>query len=430
MNIRLLRLVPVVLCLIVLAWFLPKNYLRVTKGERCTVSGHYSPLTDEFILWDYGPKGLSFRKAMGGHKCSSLEARKYLPFIFYNDVLKRKGFPLCIGGRNYSYQDAAKTHSFRFFPGEVFAQKYPLHFLMEASPKTADLSMPDSLMILDEDKVRFVECNTGKEKQEQGKIFTQAMLDAGVVFPIIVSATNSNPRKKFDEGMVFIDSTNKLFQIKQIEKLSFCKYLNYTFKEKPLSINVDENIGKKYFAEVATEKGVYLVTYKKGVVRLPLPFYKPDTSVLKVWSKPVYQSVILKDSDEYGVTHLLALNESWEQKAAHTEPCPKTLAEHKTWVDYGLSMLSPFRLERYVSDNPQTLLYLTLAPDMKLAAAACVIWMLVYLFLTGQRYPGISLRPRLRRQALEILIVVVTGLPGLLSLWIFGPLTGKIQQRG
>lgn len=426
MNIRFLRLVPVLLCLVVLTWFLPKHYLRATMGERWSVTGQYSPITEDFIIWDSSPSGLVFRST-DGQKYSLLAARKRMPFVFCNDVLKRNGFPLTINGRSYSYQDAMKTHVFRLFPGKVFARSPKLHFLMESAPETAELYMPNSIMVIDEDKIRFIDCNTGKEKKEKSRIFTQKMIQSGVVFPIVLSATNSTPRKKSDEGMLLVDTEGKLFQLKQIKDAPFCRYLDHTFETRPIFINVDENTKKEYYGEVVTDKNVYLVSYKKGLIKLPLPSYNPRESVLKVWSKPVYHSLILKNVDKYTPTRLIALDESWKEKAALSEPCPKALAERKKWVAWGLSILSPFRLNQRLPYKPRMLLHIVPAPYFLLAAVFCVLWTLLYLFLTHRRYPALSWARQIRQQCLEIPIVLVTGLPGMLSLIVFGPLTGKLD---
>ncbi len=424
MQIRFLRLIPIFLSIVILTWFLPENYLRATKGDRRTPSGQYSAIINDFIIWDYRPSGLIFRN-MDGQEYSPIQARRLMPFVFYNDVLKHNGFPLTINGHSFSYADAAKRHRFRISPNTIFSHHRPLHFLMESSPETAGFSLPDDLMVLTQDKVRFIDCRTGNEDKEKGMKFTQSMVNAGVVFPIILSATNPNTHKKIDEGMLFIDSQWRLFHLKQVKHLPVCEDLNHKFETLPLFINVDENLKKDYYGQVVTENRVYLVTYEKQLIPLPVPDYNARRSILKVWNKPVYQTLILKNTDIKRPTEFVVVDESWQVETQHSEPCPPAILKHKKWVNCGLSILSPFRLKRYLPDKPGPVIDIVPAPILPLAVVSCAFFAGVYLFLTRRQAPTLSFFNRIRQHAIETLLVLFLGFPGLIAILIFGPLGSK-----
>ncbi len=424
MHFRFFRLLPIFLTIVVLTWFVPKTYLRITKGERWSVTGQYSCITNDFVIWDSRPSGFVFRDR-NGKEYPPVVARRLMPFVFYSDVLRHNGFPLKVHGRSFSYQDAVKNHVFRISPSLLFAQHRPLHFLLESAPATVGFVLPESIMVLDNDKVRFIACKSGELRQEKSVAFTKEMQRAGVVFPILVSATNNNTRKKFDEGMLFVDSEGKLFQLKQIKEKPVCRFLNHKFAKPPLFISVDENIKKDYYGQIVTEDGVYLVSYDEKLIRLPLPSYDPSKTLLKVWNKPLYQTLVVKDVDIRKPTELIVVDEAWQVTTTHSEPCPEPVISRSKWVGYGLSLLAPFRLKTHLPYQTATILSVDPAPSLFLAIVACLFFAALYLFVTRHFYPGYSLTRRIRHQALEVAIIVFFGLPGMIATLIFGPLAAK-----
>ncbi len=426
MSIRLFRLVPVFLSLVVLTWFLPKIYLRTTMGERWTVSGQYSPVLNDFIIWNYTPAGLVFR-SKDGKKYPKMAARKLMPFVFYNDALKNNAFPLIFGDRSFSYQDATQNHIFRLYPQKIFKRHPQLYFLMESEPKTAGFSLPDDVLILDKDKVRFISCATGKGKKKKSALFTQEMRQAGAKFPVLLAANNPDNYKPFDDGLFFIDSKYKLFQLKQINGAPFCRYMNYTFTETPLFINIEENTRKEYCGQVVTPENIHLIRYEKKPVRLPLPAYNAKTTSVMVWNKPVYKTLILKDIDIQQPTQLLATTPSWTTQATHKEPTPNMAVEHKKWQDAWLSILTPFRLSQHLPHKAGTILCVQPAPYPLLAVISCLVAALFYNFL--RREHPFQLRKHIKRTWAETLLVVLFGFPGLTSLLLFGPLTTRLDTK-
>ena len=65
MRIYWLRLAPIFLGILVLAWFVPQTYLRTTRADYFQVSATYSPLRKEFILWETGPSFFVFKTEAG-----------------------------------------------------------------------------------------------------------------------------------------------------------------------------------------------------------------------------------------------------------------------------------------------------------------------------------------------------------------------------
>ncbi|PIE74349.1 MAG: hypothetical protein CSA19_00190 [Deltaproteobacteria bacterium] len=424
MSIRFFRLVPIFLCLVVLTWFLPKIYLRSTIGEKQVIYGHYSPILKDFILWDYTPAGLVFRDK-NGKKYPQMAARKLMPFVFYRDTLKNHGFPLVLEGRSFSYQDTLKNYIFRLDPGKVFDRHLPFYFLMESSPKTAEFSLPDDVLIMDKDKVRFISCSTGEEKKEKSTLFTQKMQQAGATFPILLAASNPNEHKTFDEGLFFIDSKAKLFQLKQIQGAPFCQYMNHTFDETPLFLNIEENMRQNYYGQVVTQKNIYLISYEKKLIPLPLPAYDAQKSTVTVWDMPLYKSLVVKNSEPQKPTELIAADESWSTWAVHSEPCPQMTARHQKWQNIGLSILSPFRLNQYLPYKAGTILCIEPAPFPLLAAGSCLLCALLYILFLRRKY-AFGLAEHIKKTGFETLLILFFGFPGLLSLFLFGPLNNKV----
>lgn len=418
MSVHLFRLVPFFLCLIVLNWFLPKIYLRATIGENRNVSGQYSPITQNFILWENTPTGLIYRNA-NGEKLSQIEARKLLPFFFHQDGLKHNLFPLHLEGQQFSYQDALTNHHFRIYPGKVFKHRLPLYFLLESAPQTAELSLPDDVLLFEKDSVRFINCKTGLNKKEKSEIFTRALLQSGVTFPVQLAANNPEPQKPFDEGLFFIDGQNKLFQLKQIKGKPFCRFMKNTFSSLPLALFVDENLQKKYYGQIVTDKNIFLIGYDQKLIRLPLPNYEAANTQVQVRNTPFYKTLIAQKNDIQKPTTFIAADKFWQQHSVRKESCRPPVAAYQKCREQGLSLLGFFRISQFQANKAGTVLRIELA-SFPLIAAASNLLCVVLLFLR---------RFHLQKSWFEMLSVAVFGLPGLISLLIFGPLCQSKKQK-
>ena len=322
-------------------------------------------------------------------------------------------------GETFSYQDALTNHNFRIYPGKVLKRRLPLYFLLESAPQTAELSLPDDVLLFDKNAVRFIDCKTGRNKKEKSEIFTHALLQSGVTFPVQLAANNPEPQKLFDEGLFFIDGQNKLFQLKQIKGKPLCRFMKNTFSSLPLALFVDENLQKKYYGQVVTDNNIFLIGYDQKLIRLPLPNYEAVNTQVQIRNTPFYKTLIVKKNDIQKPTTFIATDKFWQQRAIQKEPCQPQITSYQKRREQGLSLLGFFRISQFQTGKAGTVLRIESAP-FPLIAVASNLLCVVFLFLQ---------RLHLQKSWFEMLSVAIFGLPGLISMLVFGPLCPNKKQQ-
>jgi hypothetical protein len=389
--------------------------------DRFYTNGFFSPITKEFILTQSSSDKFTYHDEKGG-VLSKFAAQKLLPFIYSGNINKWGGFPIETDEGNITYEFAADSLiSARVSPSVVLAQKLPLYILYESAPLGTTLEIPSDILSIKPDRLVFINCENKTVNREKSEIFTEALKNAGVVFPIVSAASNPYNLKPFDEGMFFADNDNKVFQLKIIEGEPFIRSVNITTDEKILYMSVDENYKKIFYGVIVTEKSVYLNMYEGGAQKLPIQGYDPKADSISVIFTPFYKTLAKRDlSVENPTTHFIAADKNFDTIREYDEKIPEEIAQKREYISYGLSFLSPFSLTQFSHFSNEILFEINPAPHFIFALLGIIFALILYFCI------NLTLKKRL--DPLTIFAICFTGILGFIASVFFSPLGKKSRS--
>ncbi|MBB5141978.1 DUF4857 domain-containing protein [Desulfovibrio intestinalis] len=423
MRIYWLRLAPVFMGIFVLAWFVPQTYLRSTRAEYYQVSGMYSPVFKEFVLWETGSSLFIFKRE-DGTRLSLREGRMATPFSFPKDIEKWGGFPLEIDGQTITYTDAQENAWARVNPRAVMLPMSRVQVLMESAPETSSYKLPPDIMLVDDNALRFVDCATGKENPAKGKVFTAALNDAGVHFPLQAAASNPDPYKGHDEGMFFVDASGALFQLRMVKGQPLCRNTGHKISGKPLFIDVKEKRNSDFLGVIATDNGLFLNLRNTEPLRLPVS-YEPGTQSVSLWITPLDATITVKGlgPENQRQAFMVATDNKFRVLRNLDLNTPPAVLDRQQNLQRGLSLLTPFSIVQFEPHIPGTVLHVRPAQYPLLALAGCVLSSIVLLVVRRRARATHGVGSLLRWTWPELVLTLTLGLPALLMLLLMGPLT-------
>ncbi|MDR3177362.1 MAG: DUF4857 domain-containing protein [Campylobacteraceae bacterium] len=399
-----------------LFWFIPNFYAKALKSDIFQLGGSFSPITKEFVIWEASPEKLTYKNEES-IELDRISAQKMLPFLFHNSISKWGAFPLeSVDGESISYDEAKfGIQMLKLSARDVLSEALPLYVLFESSPMGAFLEMPSDMLLIKSDRVVFIDCASGKENIEKSQKFTEALKSGGADFPILKAFANPSDHKPFDEGLLFIDGGNRLFQLKMIEGAPFVKQLSKTMGEKVLHISVDESDRRLFYSSVVTEESIYINTYEDGLKKLPLTDYNPKTTSISAFFTPMYHSMTYSDlSLKNPPTRFTAITKEFDIMREYQKSTPQNIVQKREYVSYVLSFLTPFRLVQFNAFSSEVLFDIKFAPDAVFALFGIAFALMLYVALNFRRL-----------RAVNLIAVCFGGIPGFITLQIFGSISKK-----
>lgn len=139
-------------------------------------------------------------------------------------------------------------------------------------------------MLLDDTRLRFVNCADGKENTDKGTAFTAAVLAAvGRNFPFRPQAAMSTHTRGWMKGSSFVDARGTSFQLLMVRGKPECRNTGHHIFWQALRVDVRENKYSDLLGTIATETGLYINRRGQAPMRLPLQ-YQPDVQNVSVWA--------------------------------------------------------------------------------------------------------------------------------------------------
>ncbi|MDR2081754.1 MAG: DUF4857 domain-containing protein [Campylobacteraceae bacterium] len=422
MRIDIPRTACFLLCVISLSWFIPHFYDKATRLDRFYTNGFFSPVTKEFVISQINLDNFTYYDEKG-NVLNKFEAQKLLPFVYAGNINKWGGFPIETDDGIITYEFAANSlMAARVLPSSVLAENLPLYLLYESAPFGTTLEIPSDILSIKSDRLIFINCADGTINQEKSELFTEALKNAGVVFPIAAAAVNPYNLKPFDEGMFFADNANRVFQLKIIEGAPFIRSVNITTDEKILYMNVDEDYKKIFYGIIVTEKSIYLNMYEGGAQKLPIEGYNPRTDAAGIIFTPFYKIITKRDlSAANPHSHFIAADKNFDIFREYEEKIPNNVMQKREYVSYGLSFLAPFSLSQFSHFSHEVLFEIAPAPHFIFALLGIVFALILYFCI------NLTLKRRL--DILTIFAICFTGILGLIASAAFSPLSKKSKGQ-
>lgn len=420
MKILYLRLVPVLLGVFVLYWFIPQSYLRATRSEYQQTKAMYSSVKKEFIIWDQNAVGFTM-KTEANEPLNQKEGRMLLPFLFARDVAKWQGFPLMIDDKEYTYEDAKNLQVLKMFPRKALIGLPRLFIILESQPDTSSFDLPDDVMILKNNAVCFVNAETGKIKKEKSELFTTAIQNAGAKFPWKAAGNNPDPFKAFDEGLFFVDATNTLFQMLMVKGQPVVKNTHYVLEKPVVSLTVQEDITKEYYGLIVSEDTLYINRYNAKPLALPINYNVYEQSVDMLGNAVDFSINIKKlDGTKLFETQSLATDKDFHILRQYESSISKAQKEEHEWVKRGLAFLTPFSLIQFTPKAIGIVFEWRLTENILFSLFGSITGMVIYLLV--QYVWQKQKKYFLKRNLLPLCIIAIFGLPSAIMLFIFAPI--------
>ncbi|MDR1460157.1 MAG: DUF4857 domain-containing protein [Campylobacteraceae bacterium] len=416
MKINIPRFAIFFVCVMGLFWFIPNFYTKAFKADKFQFGGFFSPISKEFVIWEVGPDRLTYKNE-NDEKLDRVSAQKMLPFLFYNSINKWGAFPLqTVDGENITY-DTAKSgiQMLRLSARNIFSDALPLHVLFESSPLGVSLEMPEDMLLIKFNRFVFINCTSGKIDKEKSESFTAEAKNAGIIFPILKAFSNPSDMKPFDEGLLFADSANKIFQLKMVEGAPFVKKISEAMDGKILHINVDENEKRVFYSSIVTEDSIYINTYEDGLKKLPIENYNPKTTSTTAYFASIYETILLNNlSAKNSSMHYVAAKD-FDIVREYQKNLPQDIVQKREYLSYGLSFLSPFYLAQFNNFSNEVLFEMKFAPNLVFAFFGILFALVLYIVLNYKK----------RFYVVDLAAICLTGIPGLIALQIFGSIAKK-----
>ena len=276
---------------------------------------------------------------------------------------------------------------------------YPL---IESEPETARLVFPEDRFRFGEE-MEFINADYNRLDLEQTRIFTQALKNAGFIFPARLAAGKGTILKPFDEGYFVKDAQNAVFHIKRVKGEPQVARTPLDPNLEIRTIKVSENQSRKFYGLVLTgDDRLFLLSYDDyRLIYLPLAGYDPETMDFKLIVNPLYRTAVYSDDK---VIRAVLMDEKYQylDRNDHVMPGaePAPIQRFIRWA-------TPFKIGL---ENPNSG-YLTLDLKWHGWGSLAVSGLALVLFLILASRQKLGLRARL----LDGALVLLTGVYGLVA---------------
>lgn len=409
------RLATVLAAMAALAWFLPDLYRRATQPERVRISAYYSAETGQFQIRTDAFDKTSFHDEEGNALTAEAHRRR-LPFLYFADLIKHGQFPAEVAGRAVTPEAARREMQVvQLNPRDWNAPHLNLNTLFESAPWGARLALPEDMFRVEPAGLTFIRTADGSVNAEKSELFTQAMHEAGVVFPLRGLGGNPSPLKDFDEGYLLVDAAQRVFQLKLAQGRPICRDTGLVVPGAVRAVTVEEHARREFIGAIVTDDSVFLVTYADTLVPLPLDGFTADHSMASLRTDPLNRTAAAADMRDRinNPLRMVVTGVDYQPLRRFDLPLPQDIRAHALRMQSVASVLFPFSIIQAAPEDGRVLLRLVPAANLALAGAGCVAATLILWAL--RRRAGRRMKP------VEAVVTLLGGIPGLIALQLFGP---------
>ena len=351
------------LIIFVSALYLPMIYNTLFLDEVEKTHLFYSPVSRDFIYKEkvvgQVPEAvlataedhhaeIAYRKADGNY-VDRVTFEKHLPFIFYKNMDIWGLLPMALrgaDGREYTFTKSAIKKSRRVLELKSRdiqgnAPQTPAWPLFESNPGQARLVFPDDRFYMTHGGMEFINADTNALDEKLTHTFTQALRDAGFVFPARSVNGKFTVLKPFDQGVFLVDQAFAVFHLKRVNGLPVVVKTPISPSLNTRHIKSSEDKRGRYYGLLLDGGGrLHLFSRENyGLIPLDLPGYDPDTMDVKLIFNPLYCTVVYSDD---AIIHGGVFDDQFKRLATYTHPMSRQTPIPATRIR---DTLFPFSLE-------------------------------------------------------------------------------------
>ena len=404
---KISRYILVTIGILVASVSIPNLYWTIFEEVKNIPIIYYSCTLNDFMIVRSG-KGKTVFEDTKGNKYSTSEYEKNLPMMFFRQLMSDGRMPDTIKGIQMEPSILNKAKSFfSYTPDKLRSPQPQLNPLFESESGKVQLSMPDDFFRIN-NSIEFIKASNNKIDIDKSILFNIALIEKGFVFPAKIVAGIPTTRKSCDDGYFIKDSTGNLYHLKMVKGKPYVTKINIPNGIDIQYIECVDLRSKEFYCYLFTKNdGIYVLTEDVyELQRIPIEGFDPFQHTVKfncdIFNKTIalytdnsVQTVVV--DDVYNVVD--TYNETWKGKYERTDG--------KTF-----SRLFPFELSMTIPESDYINFYFKLSPGY--------FWVIINLgFMILASWLAIRRKSSLKKNLLDLVIVLVTGIYGFIATQIF-----------
>lgn len=406
MIVKLSRLFILLVVIFVASITLP-HYYKISFGNRIvTPMINYSPVTEDFLISEYGNKKF-FWKDRQGNTYSHSEADKLMPLANYRVLLGKGIMPDSIQGIKIDIDTLRVNNLFtRLRPKEIDAPGINMFPLFESKPPRFKLTMPTNYFGVN-NRMEFIDAESNKVVEQLTASFTNALTDIGFAFPGKKFFGNPTTRKAFDEGYFIIDALGKLFHVKKINGQPYCKNISLPDDFAVRHMIVYENSLREFYGLIVNDNNeIFLLLYDQyKLKKLPVESYDALNDQMIFRGNIFYRQVnVVKDSK----IKTFVMDRNYETVAFYEDDIPKRYSATAAMIQ---KVLFPFTLS--LSKSTSYFVGFHFSTYSCIALILNILLMAALLFFKRYRTKSVL------NKWYDFAIVLVTGIYGFIAVLVY-----------
>ncbi|MBN2069045.1 MAG: DUF4857 domain-containing protein [Opitutales bacterium] len=324
--IHFVRILLFLLATGVLSHYLPLTYWIAFSEKVEAPYTIYSSVLEDFAFYRFEESGIRYMDRSG--VAYSEEAfQKITPLHNYLQLYHDGKLPDEIRGVPISTKIIREQRtSLRLKAPELDFPGVALYPLMDSATGKVELETTGEFMRPGH-RIELLDSKTNRLLSDKGRRFTEALADAGFVFPATAAYGNSTTRKPYDEGYFLVDQAGTLFQLQMKRGEPFVTKPAEVSADPlwqeihPRHILVSEQANKELRCLIIGQDDSVWMVVGEGYrpVRVPFQHYLPAESSLRLSGNVLYVMLTVQNDDWQ---ESIVFNRSYDLLDTYSEALP------------------------------------------------------------------------------------------------------------
>ncbi|MFH0733145.1 MAG: DUF4857 domain-containing protein [bacterium] len=408
MIVKTTRYLMIFITILVASIYLPNMYWKIFDINVRIPMILYSPVINQFLI--FRPAETVKYTDQVGNKYTRDKFESLEPIFYYRQLVATEKMPDSLRGIKLDLS-LLRLNNFRIkiTPPNLTLPQIKLFPMLESKSGRASLEMPSDVFRITNKRIEFIDCTSNTIDEEKSDLFTTALIKEEFSFPAKFIYGNPTTRKAFDEGYFVVDNADQIFHIKMVKGRPFCKNIRASESIKVKSMMIAESSLKEFYGIILTENDeIFMITYKNyKLKKLPITGYNSSNTTLVFRGDIFFRYAILTNSDSLKV---FMLTKNYKVFDTYYEPIQNV---KKMGIGTAATYIFPFRIG--LGNQYSYLINL----DFECSGFSFLILNIFLVLISMGLYikRGLSLK----KGILDFIIVLVTGIYGIIAINIFIP---------
>ena len=404
--VRYINAIRVLLMLIIVlaaSIYLPDFFWKANKHENNKTNVLYSPILKDFVFIKADVRQTYYADAKGNYYTRD-EFEPLLPFLNFRQLMLTGKLPESIDGIPIRPKEVSLNNiNLRVQPALIQYKPLQIFPLFESASGRLRLELPPDFFRI-RSRMEFITSLTNEINEEKSTLFTEALVKEGFSFPAKAIYGNPSTKKPFDEGYFVIDDKGKVFHIKMVKGMPFCKDTGIPTDLNIVCMVTTENELRESYALVITKKNeVFIISYDRyTLIKVPVDEYDYKENTLLIKGDLFYRVITVNHQNGY---HSVVTDRKYQTINRTGESWSGSEITNAGVI---AACLFPFTVNIEEETTPYINFYVHFSDYRALFALNISLLFAMY-FFRKKHIP-------VRKAAIYCLVVLLTGIYGLIAL--------------